>query len=103
MTKAEIHAHKEEFSKGWKRKDSAWNTNTRAMEKKTVLRRLLIEWGYFDPSDQAMLYELEQDDVVDMPILDVSDKLDVDEAFPPEEDPAPNGSPLEQMGFKEDE
>lgn len=38
MTREQIDAHKERYSKGWSRKDSAWQTNWGAMAFKTVLR-----------------------------------------------------------------
>jgi recombination protein RecT len=40
MTAAEVHAHKEKYSKGWKRIDSPWQTATDEQGKKTVVRRL---------------------------------------------------------------
>lgn len=67
MTIEEIHEHKEKHSKGFNRSDSAWKTNPETMERKTVLRRLLTQWGYIDPSEAALL-EIEDDSYDDKPI-----------------------------------
>ncbi len=40
-TKAKIDAHKERFAKGWRRKDSPWQTSWPAMAKKTVIRAMV--------------------------------------------------------------
>lgn len=61
MTKVEIHNHKQRYAKGYQSPDSAWNTATEAMERKTVLRRLLTNWGYMEPSDVSNLSIVEGD------------------------------------------
>ncbi len=38
---AKINAHKEKYSRGWKKKDSAWQTNWAVMAKKTVIRDMV--------------------------------------------------------------
>jgi recombination protein RecT len=47
MTMAEIEAHAKKFSKSYDstRSGNIWKTNRRSMEKKTVLRLLLIRWA----------------------------------------------------------
>jgi len=47
MTMAEIETHARKFSKSYDsdRKGNIWKTNRRSMEKKTVLRLLLIRWA----------------------------------------------------------
>lgn len=45
MTVNEIHEHAQKFSKNYNYSNSAWKTNTQAMEKKTVLLRLIREHG----------------------------------------------------------
>lgn len=78
MTVEEIHEHKEKYSKGYDRKDSAWKTATEKMEKKTVLLQLLRGWGTFDPADQAVLSEIEgEQDIIDIPEID-PDLLDAE-------------------------
>ena len=73
MTHSEIQEHKERYSKGHNRQDSAWNTALPQMERKTVLRNLLQTWGVFDDADQAVLAEIEAE------IKDVeNDPIDVD-------------------------
>jgi len=54
MTVPEIHAHAKEYSQSYAKSDSAWKTNTRDMERKTILRRLLTHWGYLNPADAAL-------------------------------------------------
>lgn len=41
MSWAQVEAHRNKFSKGWQRKDSAWQTSPVAMAEKTVLRKVL--------------------------------------------------------------
>jgi recombination protein RecT len=70
MTIEEINQHRDQYSAGAKRSDSAWNTNPEAMQKKTILRRLLMQWGYLDPQDAAQLHEIESDtEAIDAPIV----------------------------------
>lgn len=45
MTKKEVEAHGQEYSKSYSYSSSAWKTNFDAMAKKTVLRRLLSKYG----------------------------------------------------------
>jgi len=40
-----IHAHAKRYSQSYDWKDSAWKTNTEAMERKTVLSDLVRKWG----------------------------------------------------------
>ena len=48
MTIAEIEAHRDRYSPKWDRTGSAWKTHPEAMMKKTVLAKLLREYGEFD-------------------------------------------------------
>lgn len=41
MSWAQVEWHRNKFSKGWQRKDSAWQANPVAMAEKTVLRKVL--------------------------------------------------------------
>jgi len=72
MTYSDIEAHKKKFAKGYEKKDSAWQTNLKTMQRKTVLRALLQTWGYLDPDDKAALEAVENDeDVIDAaPIIE---------------------------------
>lgn len=73
MSVEEIHAHARKYSKGYERKDGAWKTATSAMERKTVLRNLIMNWGYLDPSDAPLVASDEEDhevDISDAPIID---------------------------------
>jgi recombination protein RecT len=70
MTYSDIDAHKVKFAKGWQRAESPWQTNQRKMQEKTVLRRLLQDWGYFDPDDKANLAAIDNDeDIIDAPVI----------------------------------
>ena len=69
MSLEEIEEHKEQYSKGWQRKDSAWQTAPKAMQKKTVLRHLLLNWGYFSETDRLQIQSIEEDGVVDAEIM----------------------------------
>lgn len=62
MTVAEIHAHAKKYSKSYSYKESGWQTDPAAMERKTVLRLLLRRWGYLDPVDIATLESIEKED-----------------------------------------
>lgn len=93
MTVEEIHAHAKKYSKSYSFKSSGWQTDSRAMEKKTVLRLLLRKWGYLDPADVAELETLE-----------ASEDNDVIPAYiapapKPEKD---NAQLLAELGFRED-
>jgi recombination protein RecT len=90
MSIEEIHAHKEKYSKGWTRSDSAWATNPEAMEKKTILRKLLRTYGYIDPQDEATLNEVEDENSGnDLPVTDNNFNQEdmVDVATEPEQPP----------------
>lgn len=72
MTVEEIHAHAQQYSKGYDYKDdkgeytSLWHKEPEKMERKTVLRLLLRRWGYIDPADVRELEALEDEpDIVD--------------------------------------
>lgn len=73
MTVEEIHAHKEKYSKGYERSDSAWKTATSQMERKTVLLRLLRDWGYIDPIDQANLEAFDKEEIAELDEITVED------------------------------
>jgi len=110
MTVEELHEHAQEYSKGYNYKNekgeftSLWHKESAKMERKTVLRLLMRRWGYLDPSDAAMLTEIESEpDSIDadfgetdyetepaprrseeqlMAELGYDDPDDVDETFP---------------------
>lgn len=62
MPVEEIHAHAQKYSKSYDNATSAWKTDTAKMERKTVLRLLLRQWGYLDPVDAGALESMESDD-----------------------------------------
>jgi len=82
MSIEEIHELAKRFSKSYNKPDSPWKTNTEDMEKKTVLRRLISKWGYFDPSDAMMMSE-SQPDEIDGDFVDMPDPDDIPDPPPP--------------------
>lgn len=77
MTVEEIRQHAQDYSKGYDYKNdqgeytSLWHKESAKMERKTVLRLLLRKWGYLDPSDAAVLNEIENE----------PDSIDAEEAI----------------------
>jgi len=85
MTVPEIHAHAKEYSQSYERSDSAWKTNTRDMERKTILRRLLTHWGYLNPADAALAIDNPNaDEAIEG---DAYDLPDPEEVTPPQQLP----------------
>lgn len=94
MTVEEIHEHAQKYSKSYNSPKGGWKTDTAMMERKTVLRLLLRKWGYLDPSDVAVLTEIENE----------PDSIDADfnEGEYAEQEPAPRRSKeqnLADLGF----
>lgn len=73
MTVEEIHEYARKYSKGYDNPKSIWKANPRAMEQKTVLRILLRKWGYLDPSDLAVVDQVEQEnaEAEDIPAVEI--------------------------------
>jgi recombination protein RecT len=65
MTVEEIHAHAKEYSSGYDNPKGTWKTETRKMERKTVLRLLIRRWGYLDPADVQTLTAVENEEVIE--------------------------------------
>ncbi|MHB8961978.1 MAG: recombinase RecT [Saccharofermentanales bacterium] len=65
MSVEEIHDLAKKYSKSYNFNDSAWKTNTKDMERKTILRRLISQWGYMDPNDAMMMTTEPGEDVID--------------------------------------
>ena len=66
LTVGEIHKHAKEYSAGYDNAKGTWKTETRKMERKTVMRLLLRRWGYLDPADVNVLETVESEgDVID--------------------------------------
>ena len=49
MSIDDIHEHKQKYSPGWNRQDSAWNKDFDKMAKKTVLKQMLYQWAELSP------------------------------------------------------
>ena len=62
MSLKEIHDHGKKYSRSYNSPKSLWKTRPEVMERKTVLRILLTQWGHFSPDDQAALLAIESED-----------------------------------------
>jgi recombination protein RecT len=88
MTVEEIHDHAQKYNlNGYNNPKGLWQKDPQSMERKTVLRTLLKKWGYMDPSDSAVLAELEGD-VIDGQAEEVRDEPEPPETEQPEAEPA---------------
>lgn len=90
MTIEEIHAHKEKYAKGYNRRDSAWNTATSTMERKTVLIQLLSHHGALS-TEMRRAIEPEIEDAGELEIIDLDERgrfPDDEEMWDPEREQA---------------
>ena len=94
MSIKEIHDHAKQYSKGYNRKDSAWKTATEQMERKTVLRKLIMEWGYLDPSD-AQHMSVDDEHYIDVEHEDIPE---IEEAEQEQEKQSPDEI-VKDLGF----
>jgi len=73
MTVKEIHDHAKKYSKSYNNESGVWKKDPQKMERKTTLRLLLRRWGYLDPTDSAVLEEIEtqnnDDEIVEGELL----------------------------------
>lgn len=99
MTVDEIHEHAKKYSKGYNKPNGPWQTATKAMERKTVLRNLLQNWGYLDPADQQALNMTDDETVVDGEVIGDMDAPDPEEIEQPEDEPRSVEENLAQLGF----
>ena len=95
MTVDEIHEHAKKYSKGYKSSDSAWKTAPEQMERKTILRKLLMDWGYIDPADAALIEPSDDQSPEDIPDI-VADETIEGEVIETDETPE---KILGQLGF----
>jgi recombination protein RecT len=95
MTLEDIEHHKETYAKGWQKKDSAWQKAPEAMQRKTVLRKLLNEFGYFDPFDHGVLQQMREDNFQPIEIGEV-----VDPSMSPDEPPPSAEDEIKSLGFE---
>jgi recombination protein RecT len=61
MSIEDIHEHARRYSRIYSNPKSIWKTNPSVMERKTVLRALLQTWGYLNPTDVAVMEQVEID------------------------------------------
>jgi len=99
MTVEEIHAHAKEYSKGYDNPKGTWKTETKKMERKTLMRLLIRRWGYLDPADAAALEEVEAEqqpiDAETSPIYDIPE-YDEDKEEQPKRTAEQN---ISELGF----
>ena len=93
MSRDEIHEHAKKYSKGYDNPKGVWKTNESQMERKTVLRLLLLHWGTLEARDQLFISMSE--DPEDESILDAQFK----EFTPTEKEPQTEAQLLGDMGF----
>jgi recombination protein RecT len=55
MTKEQIHDHAKKYSKSYWRENGLWQKDPGVMERKTVLRTLMIQWGAFSESEKRAM------------------------------------------------
>jgi recombination protein RecT len=98
MTVEEIHEHAKKYSKGYDRPDGPWKKATEAMERKTILRNLLQNWGYLEPADQQALHMTEtEDETVEGEVVEAApEPEEIDQPEPEQRSVEEN---LAQLGF----
>lgn len=72
MTREEIHEHAKKFSKGYERQGGVWKANPAMMEKKTVLRQLLMHWGVLDSRDELFLNSVDETEAGELETLEAT-------------------------------
>lgn len=72
MDREEIHAHAKQYSKGYENPKGLWKTSPAKMEKKTVLRLLILHWGELDPYDAAIIRNLDEDPEQDLGVIEAA-------------------------------
>lgn len=70
MSKEEIHIHAKKYSKGYDRPSGVWKQNPAAMEKKTVLRQLLMHWGALDSRDELLMNMYDEAEAEDLDVIE---------------------------------
>jgi recombination protein RecT len=75
MTVEEIHAHAKKYSKSYDNPKGLWKLDPAAMERKTPLRLLLLQWGQFSHGEAEILKaeEVNGDNVIDGLAVDMPD------------------------------
>jgi recombination protein RecT len=89
MTVDELIAHGQQYSKSYNDPKGKWQTAPHDMYKKTVMRMLLIHWGYLDPHDITMINQVDE-------AIDLEDALTVTPREPEE-----NAAALDEVLAKE--
>ena len=81
LYKEEVQEHRDQYSKSWKHKDSAWQTAPKRMWEKTAIRRLAGRLQMSIQVQRAFAYEermnagldLETGDIIDLPVEPLKD------------------------------
>lgn len=94
MSREEIHEHAKQYSKGYDRGGGVWKQNPEAMEKKTVLRLLLLHWGTLDSRDELFMNIYDESELEDL------DTIESKFIYQPEErEPIIEEKALAELGF----
>jgi recombination protein RecT len=108
MTIEQIHEHAEHYSPSYSYADSPWKKETAKMEKKTVMKLLLKNWGYLDPADVMQLEQVDEENKALEEMPEITDPNDPDfegRVIIPERDPQAEqhkrttAENLAQLGF----
>lgn len=105
MTNKECDAHGEKYNPGgFHSKKSAWATDRDKMRRKTVLRMLVTQWGYYSPAVKTVLFDENSQEVIDAQLEDLPEPEDVAHVEEEEESPEQRteSQNLSQLGFSPD-
>ena len=73
MSNEELEAHGAKYSKSYSRSDSIWKTNKPVAYHKTILLKLLRNYGYISPLEASILSEDEQSEITDLNMPRIED------------------------------
>jgi recombination protein RecT len=73
MSNEELEAHGAKYSKSYSRSDSIWKTNKRVAYHKTIVLKLLRNYGYISPLEASILSEDEQSEISDLNMPKIED------------------------------
>jgi recombination protein RecT len=97
MTYEELEAHGQRYSKSYNRSDSIWKTNKPAAYHKTIVLKLLRNYGYISPLEASILNEDEEPEIADLELPKESEVTIV------QKESMSLGEASRAMGFEDDE
>lgn len=102
MSLEEIHAHGKKYSRSYNSPKSLWKTRPEVMERKTPLRILLTQWGYFTPNDQAALLAVESEDWINGEFSEIEAGIEAEVAEKKKKPRKTAKKSSEELGFDMD-